>query len=143
MTVKEYLRQAFCLKCDIERKQNQILELQAMAERTTGSYAALRVSGTTSRSKLENAVTRLADIGDELAKDLAAYREKYREISAVIDAVENPIYRELLSLRYLSFMKWEDIAVMMGKTHHHVTHWIHPKALMEVEKELIRREEKQ
>lgn len=129
ITPKEYLRQALYLKQDIERKQNQIIELQSMAERTTGSYEALRVSGTTSHSKLEDAVVRLSEIGDELAEMVSQYREKYREISAVIDAVEDPTYRQLLSLRYLSFMTWEQVAVEMGYSYVHVVHRLHPKAL--------------
>lgn len=131
ITAKEYLRQALNLKRDIDRKHNQILELQAMAERTTGSCEALRVSGTPNHSKLESAVVRLASVSDELSEDIAAYRKKYREISAVIDAVQNPTYRELLALRYLSFLSWEEIAVKMNYSWKHV-HKIHSRALVEI-----------
>lgn len=131
MTAKEYLSQASDLKRDIDRKHRQIMELQTMAERTTGAYEALRVSGTTSHSKLEDAVVKIMSVGDELSMLMADYAGKYREISAVIDAVENATYRELLALRYLSFMTWEEIAVKMRYSWRNI-HYMHSKALGEV-----------
>lgn len=126
---KEYLNQAWDLKLDIERKQKQIIELQAMAERTTSSYDALRVSGTSEHSKLENAVIRLVSIRDELGIKITKFSGKYEEITTVIDAVENSTYRQLLTYRYLGFMTWEAIAVEMDYSYYHVVHRIHPKAL--------------
>jgi len=123
MVAKEYLRQTIELKKNIESKQNQIMELQAMAERTTSSYEALRVSGTASHRKLEDAVVRLSAVGDELAGVMAMFTEKYGEISAVIDAIENPTYRELLTLRYLCFMSWEEVAEKM----HYSDRWVRGK----------------
>lgn len=131
MTPKEYLSQAKDLKRKIDRKHQQIFELQAMAERTTSSCEALRISGTTSHSKLEDAVIKLSEIGDELGQDMVKYAKTYWEISAAIDTVENPTYRELLSLRYLSLKTWEEIAVEMHYAYRHVTR-MHGEALQQV-----------
>ena len=121
MGVKEYLRQARHLKKKIEYRQNQIIELQSMAGRTTGSYEALRVSGTSSRSKVEDAIIRMDAVAEKLAKDMDAFAAIYLEISAVIDAIENETYKELLTLYYLCFMTWEEVAVKM----HYSYKWVH------------------
>ena len=131
MGVKEYLRQARHLKKKIEYRQNQIIELQSMAGRTTGSCEALRVSGTSSRSKLEDAIIRIDSVAGKLANDVAKYAEAYQEISNAIEAVEDERYKELLTLYYLCFMTWEEVAVKMGKS----WRWImrmHQKSLMAI-----------
>lgn len=72
MTAKEYLKQALQLKQAIDCKQNQILELQAMAERTTSVYEALRVSGAPNR-KTENATINLEAIYGKITGNIGCH----------------------------------------------------------------------
>ena len=136
MTAKEYLNQAFELKRDIHRKQNQIAVLQAMAERATSTYQALRTSGTSKRSKLESAVDDMADIQTALAGQIEGFKAKYREIAGAIEKVEDPVYRETLTLRYLCFLTWDEIADQMKYTVRW-THILHGRALKEVKEFIV------
>ena len=54
------------------------------------------------------------------------------EISAVIAQVEDPKFRQLLRLRYLSFLKWERIAEIMGCDVRTV-HRLHGRALQMIQ----------
>lgn len=131
--IKDFLSRARGLKKEIEAAQDQILILRGMAERTTGTYQALRVSGTSEKSKLENAVLDIADLETEVAEKMARFRDAYKEIAAVIDALEDAKVRQLLTLRYLCFMTWEAVAEKMGYSYVHVVHRLHPKALRKIQ----------
>jgi len=131
MTAKEYLRRAYTLDCEIKAKQLQIERLQSIANQTTGMYEALRVSGTSSRSKLENGVLDIMELKDELGIMMTRYRATYREIMSTIEIVRNPTYRQLLNLRYLCFLKWEEVAVQMGYSFRNVIR-LHGEALKRI-----------
>ena len=53
-----------------------------------------------------------------------------------IDKVENGTYRLLLTLRYIRFMTWEQVAEEMNYSYVHVVYNLHSAALRQV-KELI------
>jgi len=130
--VKDYLNRARSLRQQIDAAQEQIIRLQSMATRTTGTYQALRVSGTTERSKLENAAVDLADLGDAVADKIVEFRAAYKEIAAVIDGVSEPNSRQLLTLRYLCFMTWEEVAEKMNLSDRWVRGRLHGTALQKV-----------
>lgn len=105
MTAKEYLSQGVTLNRDIRFKRDRIARLRDMAEGATSTYTAGRVSGTPQRSKMENCIAQI----DELEREIDAAIGTLGKIKAVIATVENPIYRQVLELRYLDGMTWEQI----------------------------------
>ena len=128
---KEYLQQVWMIKNDIDRKYEQIATIRSMTAQTTSSHEVVRAGKVQNYSKIENAMIELIIIENELEESITEYTEKYREICAVIDGVENPMYRRLLALRYLSFMPWKDIAADMNYTYRHITR-MHGDALRQI-----------
>ena len=82
--------------------------------------------------------TELGDPSDYMAKydeiEQAIIKARYRRISAFqwvrdsIEALEDDREKELLTLRYLRGMKWEEIAVNMGYSWRKI-HYLHGEAL--------------
>ena len=59
----------------------------------------------------------------------AHLKKAQTELQEKIDALKNPDYRLLLTLRYINGKTWEQIAEDMDYTPFHVMHRMHPKAL--------------
>ena len=70
---------------------------------------------------------RIADLQAMIQQDLCRLAEKYEEIQRIIDKVEDDTCRNILSLRYLSFLTWEEIAEKMNYSYKWV-HVLHGKA---------------
>lgn len=131
MTSKEYLQQAYQIHRSIQARKQQIVRLREIAESATSIANAARVSGTAARSKVESTVCRIADLQAMIQRDLCRLTEKYEEIWRTIDKVEDNTCRTLLSLRYLGFLTWEEIAEKMDYNERHVRR-LHGIALQKV-----------
>ena len=131
MTAKEYLQQAYQIHRSIQARKQQVVRLREIAECATSIANAARVSGTPARSKVESTVCRIADLQAMIQQDLCRLAEKYEEIQRIIDKVEDDTCRNILSLRYLSFLTWEEIAEKMNYSYKWV-HVLHGKALEKV-----------
>lgn len=127
MTAKEYLKQGHTVARDVRFKRERIARLRDMAEHSTSFHTAGRVSGTPQRSKMENCIVQI----DELEREIDAAVGLLGEIRAAIGRVENPAYRNVLELRYIDGMTWEQIADRM----HYSDRWVkvlHGRALVAV-----------
>lgn len=131
MTAKEYLQQAYQIHRSIQARKQQVARLRELAECATSIANAARVSGTPARSKVESTVCRIADLQAMIQQDLCRLAEKYEEIQRIIDKVEDDTCRNILSLRYLSFLTWEEIAEKMDYNERHVRR-LHGIALQKV-----------
>jgi len=127
VTTKEYLQQGYRLARGIRFKKERISELRILAERSTSSYQAERVSGTSQRSRLENCVCQI----DEWEREIDSDIKKLREIYLCIAKVENPDFRQLLELRYVDGYKWEEIIEKMNYTERHIMR-LHGQALLKI-----------
>ena len=61
----------------------------------------------------------------------AAYTEKYKEVERVIGGLGDDTLEEVLELRYLRFLKWDEIAVRMSYTERRVLQ-LHGRALKKI-----------
>ena len=103
-----------------------------IAYRATGSMEATRVSGTAGRSKVESNINRCLDIARDIDRKAEALRGKLAQAQEMIDSVSDPQGQEVLELRYLHRMRWEEIAKRMNYTQRNVVH-IHGAALREAQ----------
>lgn len=108
-----------------------------IAYRATGSMEATRVSGTAGRSKVEHNINRCLDIAQDIDREAEALRTRLARAREMIDGVSDPQGREVLELRYLSRLHWEEIAKRMNYTQRNVAH-IHGAALREVQMQMER-----
>lgn len=128
MTAKEYLSQGRHLDARINDKLHQVEQLRLMAEKATTMLGGIPNSGTPNVSSLQDTICRIVDLEVELSRSIDQLIELRREMMHAIDAVPNAEYRTLLSMRYLSFRSWQDIAESMGYNEKYV-YELHGKAL--------------
>lgn len=110
---KEILQQYRAAEREEARLAGEIERWRSRAEKMTAGYSLARGGGGDGRS-LEHSVEHI----DELTRQLTAQRDELvqlrRSIGGAIDAVPDARLRELLRLRYIEGMSFEQIAVKMG-----------------------------
>lgn len=131
MTKKEWLGRYNILQGDIERTEAEIQRWRARAESVTQHITDMPKGGQ-GRNQLEDAVCAIYELEQELSGQILESIAVRKEIAAAIEAVKNPVYRELLKRRYIDGDKWERIAVEMNYCYKHVVHTLHPRALHKV-----------
>lgn len=133
MTAKQYLRQVKRLDNIINAKLEQIEKLRAMSINISRVMSPDKVHSQENRSKTEKIIVKIIDLEREVTNDIDRLVDLKREIMQKIDAMEDDNYKVLLTLRYLNFKTWEEIAVEMDYTFQWV-HQLHKRALIEFER---------
>lgn len=132
MTVKEWLNRGYRIDSEINQLILEKDKAFAMATNTVTESGAERVQTSKANSSEIRFINYAAyeELINERIDEL--YNIKC-EISSVIRAIKDITLRQLLFMRYISFMKWEDIAEELGFTPQWV-HVLHKRALRCVEK---------
>jgi DNA-directed RNA polymerase specialized sigma subunit len=121
MSAKEYLQQAYKLEARINANIEQVERLRELATKATATITAVRVSGTNSHSKVEDCVCKVIDLQEEIKENIAALVEVKRDIQQTIASVEDKSLNILLTLRYLNYNTWEEIAQKL----YYSDRWVH------------------
>ena len=130
---KKYLRQIEILDRRITAKVEERQNVLDMLLRITPVMRDTTSGGAAGHDKMENGVVKLTGYEEEISADIERLIALKREISEVIDRVENPNRRAVLRLRYINYKSFEQIAVDMDMTERNIYH-IHRKALRDVSK---------
>lgn len=139
MTAKEYLEQAFRLDQRINSKIAQVGALHELATKATSTISDMPRSATPNVHRMEDIIVKIFSLENEINADIDALVDLKRNIVRAIKAVENTEYQTLLEKRYLSFEKWEQIAVDMSYSMQYAFR-MHDRALAQVE-DLLKRGE--
>ena len=131
MTAKQYLNQVRYLNAKINSKLLQLQSLRALAEKMVGSINE-RVQSSPANTFAE-AVSKIADMENEINKDIDRLLILKKEIISEIDRIPNNIYASILSDRYISNRTWEEIAEGIGYEERQIRR-MHGKALQLFEK---------
>ena len=108
---KKYLSQAFGLNQRIESKLGQIEDLHDLATKATVTYSR---NPNKDHSRLEDAVIQIIELETEINQDMMKLVALKKDIIRRINAVESSELQTVLELRYLSYMRWEGIAIELG-----------------------------
>lgn len=133
MNAKQYLRQVRRLDNIVNAKLEQVEILRAMTTRMTANLTTDKVQESNIPDKISTLICKIVDLEKEIINDIDKLIDLKIEIMWKIDSIQNDNYRLLLTLRYLNFKSWEQIAVEMGFTFQWV-HELHKRALIEFEK---------
>ena len=98
----------------IESKLGQIEELHDLATKATVTYSDMPRNPNKGHSRLEDAVIKIIELENEINKDMVELVELKKDIIRRIKAVESTELQTVLELRYLSYMRWEEIAIELG-----------------------------
>ncbi|MBR4538450.1 MAG: DUF1492 domain-containing protein [Clostridia bacterium] len=132
MTAKEYLGQAYWLDRRIDSKLEQLSALRETTTKATSVMNDTPVSHTRNMHSLQDVIAKIIDMENELNHDIDALVDLKKDIKRCIDAVENPEYKTLLELRYLTFKNWNEIAIIMSYEGRYV-YKVHGAALKQVD----------
>lgn len=111
---KKYLSQAFGLNQRIESKLGQIEELHNLANKATVTYSDMPKNPNKGHSRMEDCICKIIDLESEINQDMIKLVELKKDIIGRIKAVESTELQTVLELRYLSYMRWEEIAIELG-----------------------------
>ena len=128
---KKYLSQAFGLNQRIESKIDQIAILNDLATKATVTYSDMPKSPNKGGSKMEDAIIKIIDLESEINRDMMQLVELKKDIIRRIKAVDGAELQTILELRYLSYMRWEEIAIELGYGIDNV-YYLHRKALDQI-----------
>lgn len=117
--VKAYLWQAYKLDKRLQREKRKLDKLRSSVEYRSPSFEG-NGSGCGGADKLGDAVTRIIERSERVDELAAEYAKKYEEVEKCIRAIEDDALEEVLELRYLQYMKWEEIANAMHYTERRV-----------------------
>ena len=133
MKAKQYLRQIRWLDNTVNAQLEQLEALRAMTTNITVNLNVDRVQETKAHDKMEKLICKIVDLEREITDDINNLIDLKCEVMRKIDAVQGEDYRLLLTLRYLCFKTWEQIAVEMNFTFQWI-HVLHQRSLYEFEK---------
>ena len=131
--MKSYLQQVYRINTRINSKIEQIKSLRELAERIT---VEIERTPKGNGDGMAGAVDSIVDLQREVCDEVAKLVDVKREIAQVINEVDNIEQRTVLELRYLSCLRWEEIAVIMGYTMQRVFQ-IHKAAINSINGERV------
>ena len=114
MTTKTYLGQARFLDMRIKSKIQQIDSLRELATSCTAVLSDMPKNPNLGSSKVERCVLKIIEVQEGLKDDINELVELKKDIIRRIKAVESTELQTILELRYLSYMRWEEIAIELG-----------------------------
>lgn len=132
MNAKEFLSQAFYMNRQIKSKQKRLDVLRDINPGPSMVFSdEVKIPGDPKRSAVEICAIKIADLEEEIAKDILALVDVVKAINEVIRRVDNIEYRTILEMRYLAFMDWTEITDRMGYSMRQ-TFYMHRRALQVV-----------
>lgn len=129
MTAKEYLRQIRALDKRIENVRKELESLRSDAYSVPGiRYDKDVVQGGRRHDPMVDMVSRFEEKDREMDEMISVYIEIRSRIVKQINALDDPVHIELLYLRYIDGLTFEQIAAAM----HYTERWtqiLHGRAL--------------
>ena len=129
---KSYLRKIELLDAHINNRINDLHELRSLATKITSTINQVCVTGSGNQDKLGDLVAKIIGLQDEINHKIDRYVDLKREISALLEQIEDPDQVKVLHKRYFEYKPWEQIACEMGYSYRNVC-YIHGKALQAFE----------
>lgn len=111
MSLEEFLQSAREGELEIERMSDMLLRLDARAKRVTAVY---RQSGGTKGDGPEAIWMQLAEQREKLTQRMAEAAKQQEAVEAFLAKIGRSSYREMLRLRFLSYLTIEEASARMG-----------------------------
>lgn len=129
---KKYLNgyRNVCLK--IVDLKEQLESLRLAEQQAKGQQLSDMPKGGHRQQDLSDVIIRIETLKDRIDKEIVKSINRRIEIENTILGVEDATERRLLRLRYIEFLKWEEICVRMEYSWMQI-HRIHKKVLEKIE----------
>lgn len=114
---KEFLNRGYQSRIRIRAKKERIENWRRIAESITAAIKPVAAFSSMPSKKVEDCVCNIIELQEEIQEEIDGLVQVEREIGrAITKAVEDPTLRALLEMRYLNYLKWEEIAVRLDVT---------------------------
>ena len=128
--VKDFLNRGYRIKERIAAKERRIDEWRRRAESITAEIKPVASFSSTPSKKVEDAACAIADLQSEIRAEIYELAAVELEIGRLIkESGLDDTDQFMMELRYLNYMRWEEIAVAL----HYAYRWVmrrHKKALL-------------
>jgi len=114
MTKKE-LSQLYWLNREIEEQQRRLAELETLATGCTSRITGIP-GGRMATDRLAHYTAEIADLRTLLDLNLRKCFCELNRLTRYINGVEDSQIRQILSLRYINGLPWQQIAFTIGET---------------------------
>lgn len=128
MDTKDYLSQLWTLDKNINYKLLELSRLRSMTTKVTASFSDMPRSATRNVHSMENAISRLIDLEDEINRDVDYFVDLKEDILFTINNIDYPQHRLVLEMRYIHNMSFEKIAAELDYCPAHI-YRLHNEAL--------------
>ena len=130
---KDYLRKVRDLDRSADVAMRQVDSCEASATRITPYYS--HTTSKPSGNSSENKIINLIDAREKCNRAIDRFADYRDECLRLIDLIPSATYRQVLTLRYINYFKWEKIEKEMRYSEAQVFRF-HGQALTEFEKVL-------
>lgn len=124
----------------LEEMSQRAARYRAMAMRATSSTEAERISGSSGRSRVAENMDKFIDLTRDIEREAEELRARQARARALIAGLSTPIGQEVIELRYLSGMRWGQIAAKVDRERRQLNR-IHGRALQEMQAMMDREQE--
>ena len=125
---KGYLRKIELLDANINNRICDLQSLKSLVTKITATISPVCVSGTGNHDKLGDSVAKIIELQDEINRKIDKFVDLKREVSDLLEQIEDPDQVKVLHKRYFEYKPWEQIACEMNYSYRNVC-YIHGKAL--------------
>lgn len=105
-----FLERVEMLDALIESKEVEQMQWHDLARRITSTLDGERVTSTSSKEKMADAVERCLVIADEIALAIDGFINEKQKIASVLEKLTDPTDYKLLHMRYIQYIELKDIA---------------------------------
>lgn len=136
MTTKQYLQSIEDLDRRIQSKLMDKTQLENMAMSITVPPDNEKVQSSGSQDRMANTVAKLIDLEREIDALVDSFIDRRKKIIAQIDSLDDSLYVQVLSLRYVCKLNLSDVAVKItgSSSSRRNIDRIHGRALQEFER---------
>ena len=133
MTAKEYLRRLAWAEVMIDARKRELAKIRSEQTYIKGiSYDNINVQTSKSNDMFPGSDKAL-DLAISVIRSITALQKFRNTVIGQIQGLEKPTHTEVLMLRYVERMSFEQIAITMSYSYMRIIH-IHGEALSEFEK---------
>ena len=131
MTAKEFLNKGYKIDRRINAKLEQQANLRELATKTGTVMSDMPGNPNKGKSRVEEIIVKIMMLEEEINTDIDELVSLKTDITKAIGTVSDPEESLLLTLRYLNYKTWEEIADELNCSVRKV-HIVHSKALSDV-----------
>lgn len=126
---KKHLNRAFMSRQRIKSKRERLDRWKDQTTEITVQLSKDPVISTSEKQQTEKAIVAIVDLERTIEKDISDLAKLELEIQKEINLLDDDLQKTVLELRYLNFMKWDDICMELNYSSRQIFN-IHKSAIM-------------